>query len=66
MTKNIYLLFILLITLIQCNKLFSQTYLVGGDFDYPPFSYIDKTGKAVGSDIDLLNSISDETGIEFR
>ncbi|OFX85291.1 MAG: hypothetical protein A2W99_15020 [Bacteroidetes bacterium GWF2_33_16] len=66
MTKNIYLLFILLITLIQCNKLFSQTYLVGGDFDYPPFSYIDKTGKAVGSDIDLLNSISDETGIEFK
>ncbi len=66
MTKNIYLLFLLLINLFHNNSLFSQTYVVGGDFDYPPFSYIDKTGKATGLDIDILNAISDETGIEFK
>jgi len=66
MAKNIYLLFILLINLIQCNWVFSQTYIVGGDFNYPPFSYIDEAGKAKGLDIDILNAISDETGIEFK
>lgn len=44
----------------------SQSYVVGGDFDYPPFSFIDKTGKACGIDIDILNAISDETGIELN
>jgi signal transduction histidine kinase len=39
---------------------------VGGDFDYPPFSYIDKTGKASGLDIDILNAISEDTGIAFE
>ncbi len=66
MAKNIYLLFILFISLIQYNTVFSQTYIVGGDFDYPPFSYIDKTGKAAGMDIDILNAVSAETGIEFK
>ena len=66
MTKNIYLLVLSLITILKCSDAFSQTYIVGGDFDYPPFSYIDKTGQAVGLDIDILNAISEETGIEFK
>lgn len=66
MTKNIYLLFLLLINLFHNNSARSQTYVVGGDFDYPPFSYIDKTGRASGLDIEILNAISEETGIEFK
>lgn len=66
MTRKKHLLIIFLIYLIQCYNLYSQSYIVGGDFDYPPFSYIDKTGKTVGLDIDILNAISDETGLEFK
>jgi len=65
MTRNISFLFIVLINLVQCNHVWSQSYVVGGDFDYPPFSYIDKNGDAKGVDIDILNAISDETEIDF-
>lgn len=66
MTRNTYLLFILLINFIQHNDVYSQNYVVGGDFDYPPLSYIDKTGEASGLHVDILNAISDETGIKFN
>lgn len=52
--------------ILQLSNVRSQTYIVGGDFDYPPFSYIDKTGNAKGVDIDILNAISEETGIKFK
>ncbi|MCB2194602.1 MAG: transporter substrate-binding domain-containing protein [Bacteroidetes bacterium] len=54
-----------LLIIVQFSYVRSQTYVVGGDFDYPPFSYIDKTGNAKGVDIDILNAISEETGIKF-
>ncbi|MFO7829315.1 MAG: transporter substrate-binding domain-containing protein [Bacteroidales bacterium] len=66
MTRNTYLLFILLINFIHHNNIYSQNYVVGGDFDYPPFSYIDKNGEASGLHVDILNAISDETGIKFK
>lgn len=66
MIRNMRFLFIVLIILIQYNYVLSQSYIVGGDFDYPPFSFIDETGNAKGVDIDILNAISDETGIEFK
>jgi len=64
MKKNIYLLFLVLIY--QVNNVQSQIYIVGGDFDYAPFSYIDKTGKACGLDIDILNAIAAETNLTFN
>jgi polar amino acid transport system substrate-binding protein len=66
MTKNIYLLFILLINFIHHHDVYSQVYDVGGDFDYPPFSFIDKTGEASGLHVDILNALADETGIKFN
>ncbi len=66
MKKNTYLIFILLINFIYQNEVYSQTYVVGGDFDYPPFSYIDKTGEARGLHVDILNAISEETEITFN
>lgn len=66
MTRNAYLLFILLINFIPHNYVYSQNYVVGGDFDYPPFSYIDKNGEASGLHVDILNAISDETDIKFE
>jgi len=64
MNRNIYLIFILFIY--QIHNAQSQEYIVGGDFDYAPFSFIDKTGKACGMDIDILNAITAETGITFN
>jgi PAS domain S-box-containing protein len=58
MAKNIYLIFILFVILFQPSDLIAQEYAVGGDSDYAPISYIDKTGKARGLDIDILKAIS--------
>jgi len=66
MKKNTFLLFIILINFIHQHDVYSQVYDVGGDFDYPPFSYIDKTGEASGLHVDILNALSDETGIKFN
>lgn len=38
---------------------------MGGDFDYAPFSFVDKTGTARGLDIDLLEALSVESNIKF-
>src|SRR6056297_2073901 len=66
MKKNTFLLFIILINFIHQHDVYSQVYDVGGDFDYPPFSYIDKTGEASGLHVDILNALSDETDIKFN
>ncbi len=33
---------------------------------YPPFSYRDPTGKLAGVDVDILNLISERTGLKFK
>ena len=63
--KSIYLFLILFANLFFLNKASAQEYIVGGDFDYSPFSFIDKTGKACGVDVDILNAISLEMNIDF-
>ena len=44
----------------------AKTYRVGGDFDYAPFSYIDKTGKAAGLEIEVLNEIARSANLELE
>ena len=46
--------------------MFAQEYVVGGDFDYAPFSFIDKTGKPSGLDIDVLEAIAVSSGIKLN
>ena len=58
MAKIIFLIFILFAPLFQPSNMFAQEYVVGGDFDYAPFSFIDKTGKPSGLDIDVLEAIA--------
>lgn len=58
MPKIIDLIFILLATLFQTSQLTAQEYMVGGDFDYAPFTFIDKTGKPSGLEIDVLEAIA--------
>lgn len=66
MKANKYLLILFFTALWLPGYTQAQTYVVGGDFDYPPFTYIDKSGTARGFDIDVLNAISAETGIKFK
>ena len=67
MAKKIYLFFILFATLFQFqpDNIFAQEYVVGGDFDYAPFSFIDNTGKPSGLDIDVLEAISVSSDLKF-
>lgn len=65
MEKNIGLLFILFALLFQSGNIFSQKYVVGGDFDYAPFSFTDTTGASAGLDIDVLEAISVSSGIKL-
>lgn len=44
----------------------AKTYRVGGDFDYAPFTYIDKTGKAAGLEIEVLNEIARSANLELE
>lgn len=37
--------------------------VVGGDFNYPPFEFIDSFGKPAGYNIDLVNAIAEEMGL---
>ena len=66
MTKNITLIFLLVATLVQPGKLIAQEYVAGGDFDYAPFTFIDKTGKPSGLEIDVLGAIAASSDIKVN
>jgi len=66
MIRNFYLLHIAITCFIQVGILQAQEYTVAGDFDYAPYSFIDKNGNAAGLDIDILNAIAAETGLTFK
>ena len=59
-------IFILFATLFQPSKLFAQQYSVGGDFDYAPFSFLDKTGKPSGLEIDVLKAIAASSDLQVN
>jgi two-component system, sensor histidine kinase and response regulator len=66
MAKNIYLILILFVTQFQPSNAFAQEYVVGGDFDYAPFSFIDKTGKPSGLEVEVLETIAQLSGIKLN
>jgi PAS domain S-box-containing protein len=42
--------------------------IVGGDYNYPPFEYLDGNGRPAGYNVDLVRAIADELeiAVEFR
>jgi PAS domain S-box-containing protein len=66
MAKNIVLIFILFASLLQPSRIYAQEYIVGGDFDYAPFSFIDKDGKPSGLEIDVIEAIAASSGIKLN
>ena len=45
-----------------------QHIVIGGDYDYPPYEYLDETGKPAGFNVELTRAIAREMNldIEFR
>ncbi len=43
---------------------FAKTYINGIDANYPPFAYVDETGKPAGFDVDSMNWIAQKMGFE--
>jgi len=68
MTEKRFLpfIFILLATFFETVDIFAQPYVVGGDFDYAPITFVDENGDAAGLDIDILKTVSRRRNIEFR
>lgn len=46
----------------------SRTIVVGGDRDYPPYEFLDKSGQPAGYNVDLTRAIAEVMGmrVEFR
>lgn len=66
MKKLFNLLSVLFVSLFVSANLFAKEVIyVGTNAEFAPFEYLEKN-KIVGFDIDLLDAISKETGIEFK
>jgi len=44
----------------------SKKIIVGGDFDYKPYTFLDSNGVAKGFDVDLIKYIADEYNLELE
>lgn len=44
----------------------AKTYIVGIDGDYPPYSYIDESGKAIGFDVESVEWIAQQSGFNVE
>lgn len=66
MKKLVKLLSVLIVSVsVSISAITKQIVVVGTNAEFAPFEYLDKN-EIVGFDIDLLNAISKETGIEFQ
>jgi PAS domain S-box-containing protein len=66
MVKATRLIFILLVIIFQPGHTQKKELVVGGDFDYAPFTFIDETGKPGGLEIDVLEAIFEGSGIRLN
>lgn len=53
---------------INPEKTTGKTVVYGGDYDYPPFEYLDKNGNPAGFNIEIIKAIAEEAGwdVYFR
>ncbi len=53
--------------LFQWQQLYSNdTILAGGDFDYPPYTYIDINGEPAGLDVEILKALEKHLEVTFK
>jgi polar amino acid transport system substrate-binding protein len=51
---------------VPTGEIETTTYIVGIDAEYPPYSYIDPSGNAVGFDVDSMKWIAEDQGFEVE
>ena len=55
------------LTLVVAGQAYSKDKLVNGiDANFPPFAYIDKTGKPSGFDVEAMDWVAKEIGVEVE
>jgi polar amino acid transport system substrate-binding protein len=65
MVKKNVLLFCSLLALVCAGHAFAAEKLVNGiDANFPPFAYIDQTGQPSGFDVEAMNWVAKEIGVE--
>ena len=65
MFRNTLVLLVSTLILVFANQAIGAEKLVNGiDANFPPFAYIDKTGEPAGFDVESLNWIGEEIGVE--
>lgn len=40
--------------------------IVGGDFDYPPYTFLDENGQPSGQDVEIMNRIAEIMGLQIE
>lgn len=65
MVKNKIVVLCSILTLVLTSHAFAAQKLVNGiDANFPPFAYIDKTGQPSGFDVEAMNWVAQEIGME--
>ena len=63
---GVSLLVIFAVLMAGCITTDDNVLVVGIDGEYPPYSYIDETGKAVGFDVESIQWIAEQKGFEVE
>ena len=63
---GVSLLVIFAVLMAGCISTDDNVYVVGIDGEYPPYSYIDENGKAVGFDVESIQWIAEQKGFEVE
>src|SRR5690606_30209263 len=68
--KGYFLFFIVLITVASFSISWAEqsrpVSIVGDDFNYPPYSFVDDSGNPAGFNIDLAKAVADAMGYDVE
>ncbi|NOQ25758.1 MAG: transporter substrate-binding domain-containing protein [Bacteroidales bacterium] len=64
MKTNLLIISLILYPLLIISQ--NDTIVVGGDYNYPPYSFIDEDGKEAGFDVDIINAIAKECDFQVE
>ncbi len=67
MTKKLLICLFIFLALFSYNNYGSnKKIIVSGDYDYPPYEFLDNNGKPSGYNVELFQAISDVMGINYE
>ena len=66
MTKKTMALFLALALLLTASLALAETFKMGIDAEYPPFSYLDDNGEYAGFDVEMCKAVCDMNGWDLE